>query len=187
MKFTETPLKGVLVVDLERRGDERGYFARQYCEREFAAAGATAQFKQMNTSGSAKKGTLRGLHYQLPPSAETKAIRCIRGALWDVALDVRFDSPTFGQWFGTELSAENQRMLIVPEGFAHAFITLTDEVEAMYLVSREYDPARERGVRWNDPQFNIEWPIEPAVISDKDAAWPDYNAEWHWPLVEQAG
>jgi dTDP-4-dehydrorhamnose 3,5-epimerase len=183
--FTKTKLDRVTIVDLDKRGDDRGFFARQFCEKEFAEAGLTTRFKQVNTSGSAKKGTLRGLHYQLPPFAETKAVRCVRGAIWDVALDVRPDSPTFGQWFGTELSAKNQRMLVVSEGYAHAFITLSDDVEVMYLVSEEYSPQAERGVRWNDPKFGIEWPLEPTVISDKDGAWPDFNAEWHWPAALQ--
>ena len=186
MRFIKTNLDRVILVELEKRGDDRGFFARQFCEKEFAAAGLTTHFKQVNTSGSAKKGTLRGLHYQLPPFAETKAVRCIKGAIWDVALDVRPHSPTFGQWYGAELSAENQHMLVVSEGYAHAFITLTDDVEVMYLVSEEYSPQAERGVRWNDPKFAIEWPIEPVVVSEKDNSWPDYSAAWNWPsaLVE---
>lgn len=181
MKFTDTPLAGVKVVDLEMRGDERGFFARQFCEDEFKAAGLPSSFVQVNTSGSSFKGTLRGLHYQLPPYAETKALRCIRGKIWDVALDVNPASPTFGQWFGEELSAENHKMLVIPEGYAHAFLTLTDDVEVMYFVTNKYNPGAERGVRWNDPKFSIEWPIDPSVISDKDANWPDFDASWHWP------
>jgi dTDP-4-dehydrorhamnose 3,5-epimerase len=164
---------------MEKRGDDRGFFARMFCENEFAQAGLTPKFVQINNSLSAVKGTLRGMHYQLPPRAETKLVRCVRGKLWDVILDLRPNSPTFGRWFGAELSIENRLMMYVPRGFAHAILTLADETEVIYLVSEFYAPEHERGVRWNDPRFAITWPIEPSAISPKDARWPDFDPEFH--------
>jgi dTDP-4-dehydrorhamnose 3,5-epimerase len=177
--FTETPLPGAYVVDLEKRGDDRGFFARAFCEREFAAHGLVTRFAQVNTSLSATRGTLRGMHYQLAPKAETKMVRCIRGALHDQILDLRRDSPTFGKTFGIELSAENRRMLYIPKGFAHGFVTLTEDVEAFYFADEFYAPELERGVRWNDPRFDLRWPVQPAVISDKDAKHRDFDPAWH--------
>lgn len=179
MIFTPTPLAGAWLVDLEKRGDARGFFARVFCEREFAAAGLETRFVQVNNSLSARRGTLRGLHYQLPPAAEVKLVRCLRGALWDVIVDLRPDSPTFRRWFGAELSAENRRMMYVPRGFAHAILTLADDTEALYMVSAFYAPEQERGVRWNDPSIGIEWPLTPVEISPKDAAWPDLDPDSH--------
>jgi len=179
MIFTPTPLAGAYLIDLEKRGDARGFFARVFCEREFGEAGLETRFVQANNSLSAKRGTLRGLHYQLPPAAEVKLVRCLRGALWDVIVDLRPDSPTFRKWFGAELSAENRRMMYVPRGFAHAILTLTDDTEAFYMVSAFYAPEEERGVRWNDPAIGIEWPIAPVEISPKDAGWPDLSPEFH--------
>ena len=179
MIFNETPLAGVYVIDMEKRGDERGFFARAFCEREFAERGLASHFVQANNSLSARKGTLRGMHYQLAPKAETKFVRCIRGALQDVVLDLRRDSSTFGQSFGAELTAENRRMMVVPKGFAHGFITLADDTEAFYLVDEFYAPECERGIRWNDPKFAIQWPIEPVVISEKDQNYRDFDPAWH--------
>jgi dTDP-4-dehydrorhamnose 3,5-epimerase len=179
MIFTETPLRGAFLVELERRGDARGFFARAFCEREFLAHGLATRFVQMNDSLSAQKGTLRGMHYQLAPKAETKLIRCVSGALFDVILDLRRDSPTFGRSFGAELTAENRRMMYVPKGFAHGLLTLTDDVEAIYLVDEFYAPEQERGVRWDDPRFAIAWPSAPVVISDKDRAHRDFDPAWH--------
>ena len=179
MKFNKTPLEGAYTIDLEKRGDDRGFFARFFCEKEFGDAGLETQFVQINNSLTGKKGTLRGLHYQLPPAAEVKVVRCVRGALFDVIVDIRAGSPTFGKWFGAELSAENRTMMYVPRGFAHAFVTLTDDAEALYLVSAFYSPENERGVRFNDPAIGIEWPIEPVEISDKDRNWPDLDPEFH--------
>ena len=152
MIFTETPLPGAYLIDLEKRGDDRGFFARAFCEKEFAAHQLVTRFVQVNNSLSAQQGTLRGMHYQLAPKAETKLVRCIRGALYDLILDLRPGSPTFGQSFGAELTAENRRMMYVPKGFAHGFITLADDTEAFYFVDEFYAPEHERGVRWNDPQ-----------------------------------
>ena len=167
MIFTETSLDGVWVIDLEKRGDERGFFARVFDDEEFGARGLVTQWVNVNNSLSAQRGTLRGMHHQLPPAAEVKLVRCIRGALFDVALDLRT-----GRWFGVELSAENRRMLYVPEHCAHGFLTLEDDTEALYLTSAHYSPEHERGARWDDPAFGIEWPFAPAVLSDKDRAWP---------------
>lgn len=179
MIFTETPLPGAYVIDLEKRGDERGFFARAFCEKEFGAKGLATRFVQVNNSLSAQRGTLRGMHYQLAPRAETKLVRCIRGALHDVILDLRRGSPTFGKSFGAELSADNRRMMYVPKGFAHGFVTLSDDTEAFYFADEFYGPEQERGVRWNDPRFGIAWPIAPVVISDKDRQHRDFDPAWH--------
>lgn len=179
MKFHSTPLRDAYTIEIERRGDDRGFFARMFCENEFAQAGLTPKFVQVNNSLSARRGTLRGMHYQLPPKAEVKIIRCVRGALWDAVLDLRPDLTTFGKWFGAELSADNRLMMYVPRGFAHAILTLTDDAEAIYLVSEFYAPEQERGVRWNDPKFRICWPVEPSEISPKDDKWPDFDPVFH--------
>lgn len=174
MKIHQTGLADARLIELERRGDERGFFARTFCEREFAAAGLETRFVQQNMSTSAHKGTLRGMHMQRAPHAEVKLIRCLRGAIHDVIIDVRPESPTFRKWQGFELSAANMNQLYVPRGFAHGFITLTDDVEVSYLVSAHYAPEAEAGIRHDDPAFGIDWPLEPAVMSDKDRAWPDF-------------
>jgi dTDP-4-dehydrorhamnose 3,5-epimerase len=179
MIFTETPIAGAYLIDLEPRGDERGFFARFFCEREFGAHGLSTHFVQANNSLSARRGTLRGMHYQLAPKAETKVVRCLRGALFDIVLDLRPGSPTFGKSFGAELSADNRRMMYVPKGFGHGFVTLTDDAEALYLVDEFYSPEHERGVRWNDPRFGIQWPVAPVVMSDKDRAYRDFDPAWH--------
>ena len=179
MKFIETPLNGAYTIELEKRGDDRGFFARFFCTAEFSAQGLNDSFVQINNSLTGKKGTLRGMHYQLMPSAEVKVVRCIKGSLYDVILDLRPASPTFGQWFGETLSADNRTMMYCPRGFAHGFITLEDDTEAFYLVSDAYAPELERGIRFDDPEFNIEWPMQPLEISEKDASWPDFDAGWH--------
>lgn len=179
MKFAPLPLAGAHVIQLEKRGDDRGFFARMYCEVEFRQHGLMTRFAQINNSLTAKQGTLRGMHYQLPPAAEVKVVRCTRGALYDVILDLRPHSPTFGQWCGEELSAENRNMMYVPEGFAHGFVTLQPDTEAVYLVSAPYAPDAERGIRYDDPKFGIRWPVTPVEISDKDRKWPDYDPAYH--------
>ena len=179
MKFEQTPLVGAFVIELEKSGDDRGFFARAFCSNEFRTQGLATNFVQVNDSLSAHRGTLRGMHYQIGEFAETKLVRCIKGALYDVILDMRKESPTFGKHFGVELSAENRRMFYVPKGFAHSFITLEDDSEAFYFVDAFYAPKAERGVRWNDPHFGVKWPIQPQIISDKDANWPDFNPEYH--------
>jgi dTDP-4-dehydrorhamnose 3,5-epimerase len=181
MTFAPAPLPGAYVVELEKRGDDRGFFARTFCEREFGAHGLVTRFVQVNDSLSAQKATLRGMHYQLEPRAETKLVRCIRGALYDVILDLRKGSPTFGKSFGAELTAENRRMMFVPKGFAHGFVTLADNTEAFYFVDEFYAPEQERGIRWNDPRFSIPWPIAPLVLSDKDRGHRDFDPTWHLP------
>jgi dTDP-4-dehydrorhamnose 3,5-epimerase len=177
--FTEAPIPGAFLIELEKRGDERGFFARAFCENEFSAHGLASRFVQVNNSLSRFKGTLRGMHYQLAPKAETKVVRCIRGALLDVILDLRPASPTFGKSYGAELSAENRRMMYVPKGFAHGFVTLQDDTEAFYFVDEFYAPTEERCIRWNDPRFAIAWPAEPAVISDKDRNQKNFDPAWH--------
>ena len=179
MKFEAIELAGAYLIDLDRFGDDRGFFARIFCEEEFGKQGLKTGITQINNSLSAMKGTLRGMHYQLAPHAEVKVVRCIRGSLFDVILDLRPDSPTFGRSFGAELSAENRRMLYVPEGFAHGFQTLEDGTEAIYFVTERYAPDAERGVRWNDPNFGIQWPLEPTVLSDKDSGQRDWDSDWH--------
>lgn len=179
MKFNSTPLHGAFTIDLEKRGDDRGFFARFFCEKEFAAAGLESRFVQINNSLTSKRGTLRGMHYQLPPDAEVKVVRCIKGSLFDVIVDLRPDSPSFKHWFGAEISAENRRMMYVPRGFAHGFVTLTDDAEAFYLASAFYSPENERGLRYNDPAIGIDWPTVPTETSEKDAQWPDLDTSVH--------
>lgn len=173
MLFTPTQIPGVLLVDLEKREDARGYFARAWCAKEFGDQ-KLPNFVQTNMSLCREKGTIRGLHYQDAPHGEAKYMRCIRGAIWDVALDVRRGSPSFGKWVGAELTADNRRAIFVPEGLAHAYQALTDDCEVIYSASCAYAPGFERGVRWNDPAFKIDWPIADAILSDKDQRWPDF-------------
>lgn len=177
MIFTDTALPGVIVVDLDPREDERGFFARAWCRKEFEDHGLNAELVQCNVSFNHRRGTLRGMHYQEEPHSEVKLVRCTRGAIYDVAVDLRPNSPTWMRWTGVELTAENRRMLYVPEGFAHGYQTLDDETEVFYQVSEFYAPDSERGLRWNDPAFAIEWPhADRRLISDKDRSWPDYVA-----------
>ena len=174
MIFIPTRLPGACVIELEKREDSRGHFARVYCEREFAAHGLSTHVAQTNRSVTRHQGTLRGMHYQLPPHAEDKLVRCERGAIWDCIIDLRPHSPTCGQWLGVELSEANGRMLLVPKGFAHGFLTLVDDVAVTYQVSEFYTPGAERGLRYDDSAFGIEWPAAILHVSDKDAAWPDF-------------
>jgi dTDP-4-dehydrorhamnose 3,5-epimerase len=172
MKFTQTPLNGAWIIDPEPHGDERGYFARVFCRKEFEAHGIEADVVQSNVSYSQHAGTLRGMHFQKAPAEETKLVRCLRGALLDVIIDIRPDSPTLGQYFSVELTTENKRMLFVPRGFAHGFQTLSDDTEMLYMVSEYYTPEAEGGHRYNDPAFGIKWPLPVSTVSDKDASWP---------------
>jgi dTDP-4-dehydrorhamnose 3,5-epimerase len=175
MRFSETPIRGVFVIDPEPKVDERGSFSRLWCAREFAEHGLTAAFVQCNASSSVRKGTLRGLHYQIAPHGEVKLVRCTRGAVYDVVVDVRPESPTYLRWHGVELSAANKRMLYVAEGLAHGFLTLEDDCEVTYPVSRFHQPDAERGIRWDDPLFAVDWPKTPSLhVSPKDRAWPDF-------------
>ncbi len=179
MKFKETPLKGAYTIDLEKRGDDRGFFARFFCVNEFDNLNLDNKIVQINNSLSKEKGTLRGVHYQLAPKAETKIVRCVKGSLFDVIVDLRKDSPTFGKWFGETLTADNRKMMYVPKGFGHGFLTLEDNSEALYLVTDFYSPEHERGIKWNDSFFNISWPFKPVVVSEKDQNHPDFNLKYH--------
>jgi dTDP-4-dehydrorhamnose 3,5-epimerase len=175
MIFTETHLKGAYIIDINPFIDARGFFARTWCHKEFEAHGLVSHIVQTNISLNNTKGTLRGMHYQTAPYEETKLIRCTKGAIYDVIIDLRRDSPTYLQWVGVELTADNHRMLYVPEHFAHGFQTLEDDSEVTYQVSQFYAPRSERGVRYDDPAFGITWPLAVLVISDKDKSWLDYT------------
>jgi dTDP-4-dehydrorhamnose 3,5-epimerase len=174
MIFTETNLDGAYVIEIQQLEDARGFFARSWCKNEFEMHGLTSRLMQSNISFSKKKGTLRGMHYQIAPSQESKLVRCTKGAIYDVIIDLRPNSPTYKQWLGTELTAENYKMLYVPEDFAHGFQTLENDTEVVYQVSQFYSPQSERGVRYNDPAFGIKWPVDVQVITDKDNNWADY-------------
>jgi dTDP-4-dehydrorhamnose 3,5-epimerase len=173
MKFTETPISGARLVEPEPRRDDRGFFARLWCREEFAAHGLSADFVQCNNSFSRDRGTMRGLHYQAEPHGEAKLVSCVRGRVFDVIVDLRPASPSYRQWFGIELTAENRLMVYVPAGCAHGYLTLEDASEVVYPVTAPYHPASERGLRWNDPAIGIAWPMEPLVVSAKDREWPD--------------
>ena len=175
MLFTETRLKGAFIIQLEKRGDERGFFARTFCQNEFSDHGLNTQISQANLAYSRFKGTLRGMHYQARPHAEAKLVRCTKGAVFDVAVDLRPDSVTYCQWFGVELSSDNDKMFYIPEDFAHGYMTIEDHCELTYMVSAFYAPDAEQGVRWDDPTFEIKWPLTPKIISDKDKKWADFN------------
>jgi dTDP-4-dehydrorhamnose 3,5-epimerase len=177
MIFSTTEIPDVYTVDLEKYSDNRGFFARGWCRDEFANRGLPDRLAQMNISFNRHKHTLRGFHYQVTPYQEDKLLRCVRGAVHDVVLDLRPNSSTFMRYTAVELSGASYRALLVPKGCANAFLTLEDETEVIYLVSERYAPAAERGVRWNDPAFRISWPATPAVISDKDRCWPDFVDE----------
>jgi dTDP-4-dehydrorhamnose 3,5-epimerase len=172
--FTETTLKGAFLIEAERREDERGFFARTWCQREFASHGLEKHWVQCSISFNRKKGTLRGMHYQAPPYEEAKLIRCTRGAIFDVIVDLRPQSPSFKHWVGLELTADNRRMLYIPEGFAHGFQTLADETEIFYQMSQFYAPEYASGVRWDDPALHIAWPTDERTISERDRSYPDF-------------
>jgi len=173
MIFRETPLAGAYLVELEPARDERGFFARSFCSDEFARRGLVARWVQSNVSFNAARGTLRGMHWQAAPHAETKLVRCTAGALYDVIVDLRPDSASFRRWAGFELSAENRHALYVPEGFAHGFVTLADATEVFYEMSTPHQASAARGLRWNDPAIGIEWVEPPRVISERDAGYAD--------------
>ena len=179
MKFITTPLEGAYLINLEKYEDERGFFARVFCESEFQEMGLSSRFIQVNNSLTGSKGTIRGMHYQLEPSAEVKIVRCIRGSLYDAIIDLRPDSSSFGKWFGSELSAENRQMMYVPKGVAHGFLTLEDNTETFYFASNSYSPDLERGIRFDDPYFGVEWPIPVTESSQKDKSFPAFDPEWH--------
>lgn len=175
MKFTETPLQGAYLITPELLEDERGFFARSFCRHEFADHGLNVDFVQCNISFNKMKGTLRGMHYQLSPHEEVKLVRCTAGAIYDVIIDLRAESPTFMKWFAVELTIEKYQHLYVPKGFGHGYQTMKDRTEVSYQVSSFYTPSSERGIRWNDPTFGIAWPLSVSLISEKDAAHPDWE------------
>lgn len=172
MKATETELKGVFVLEPQVFGDARGWFMESWSQRKMHDAGIDVQFVQDNQSFSAQKGTLRGLHYQLNPMCQAKLLRCTRGKIFDVAVDIRKGSPQYGKWVGVELSAENKKQLFIPRGFAHGFITLTDDVEVQYKADNYYAPECDGNIRWNDPDIGVEWPLKPVILSEKDSKAP---------------
>ncbi len=168
MIVTDTLIPGVRTIDIEPRIDERGFFARTFCAEEMAAHGIDMRIVQANISWSRSRGTLRGLHYQVEPHGEPKIVRCTRGAIWDVAVDLRRDSPAYRRWVGVELTAANHRMVFIPRGLAHGFLTLTDDTELHYEMGARYVPAAARSIRWDDPAFSIAWPFQPQIVSDAD-------------------
>jgi len=177
MIFTETELKGAYLIQIKKIEDDRGFFGRAWCENEFREAGINPTIRQINTSLSYKKGTIRGMHYQIDPYQEAKFIRCTRGRIFDVMIDLRPESPTFMKWLGHELSENNYTMAFVPENFAHGFVTLEDNCEVYYPVTEFYTPGSERGIRYNDPAFEIHWPIDIEVVSEKDLSHPDFDVK----------
>jgi dTDP-4-dehydrorhamnose 3,5-epimerase len=178
MIFTETRLKGAFIIDPEPREDERGFFARIWCQEEFGAHGLETQLVQASISVNRHAGTLRGMHYQVAPYAETKLVRCTAGSIFDVIIDLRPGSPTFREYVSVELSANNRRLLYIPRGFAHGFQTLDDNSEVAYQMSAVYHPQSARGVRWNDPAFAIDWPaVSHRIMAPRDAAYPDFKSE----------
>jgi dTDP-4-dehydrorhamnose 3,5-epimerase len=175
VKFTETALKGAFIIEPERIEDERGFFGRTFCRREFNTHGLNPDLLQCSVSFNRKRGTLRGMHFQVAPYAETKLVRCTRGAIYDVIIDLRPQSPTFRRWIAVHLSAENHLMVYIPERFAHGFQTLQDEAEVSYYISEFYSPEHVRGLRWNDPAFGIDWPIANPMISVRDQTHPEFE------------
>lgn len=175
MNFWETPVPGAYVIEPERRNDDRGFFARIWCKNELRERGLEAELAQSNAAFSHRKGTLRGLHFQEAPHAEVKIVRCTRGSVFDVIVDLRYDSPSYKGWFGVELSEDNEKMLYVPRGCAQGYITLTDNAEIYYHTSEFYHPESASGVRYDDPEFGIEWPVEVSMISKQDREWQEYS------------
>jgi len=174
MKFIETRLKGAFIIEPERLEDERGFFARTFCQKEFEGHGLNPKMVQCNISYNKYKGTLRGMHYQAAPMAEAKLVRCTRGTIYDVIIDLRPESPTYCQWLAEELNADNSKMIYIQEGFAHGFQTLDDDTEVFYQMSEFYSPEHARGLRWDDPVFGIEWPLNTKIISEKDKKYTNY-------------
>jgi len=175
MKFTETLLPGSYLIELNPVEDDRGFFARTFCQEEFVDHGLNPHIVQCSLSFNRKRGTLRGMHYQAAPHRENKLVRCTMGAIYDVIVDIRPESPTYRQWVGVELSARNRRALYIPEGVAHGFQTLEDDTEVLYQISSLYEPALARGIRWNDPRLSIQWPLEVSVLSERDSLYSDFN------------
>ena len=181
LQFEALPLAGAFVAGVKKAEDVRGGFARLFCAREFAGQGFAGRLEQINITASNKKGTLRGMHYQLPPKAENKIVCVVRGAVWDVIVDLRPDSATFGKHACAELSADNGKIMCAPKGFAHGFITLADDTHIIYLMDEYHAPDLECGFRWNDPAFNIPWPFAPVVMSERDCNFADFSPQTHLP------
>ena len=177
MRFRETDLAGAWLLEAEPHRDDRGSFSRIWCRREFGERGLVTDLVQASLSWNARRGTFRGMHYQAPPRAEVKLVRCVRGAVYDVIIDLRPDSPSYYRHFGVELSAENQRAVYVPEGFAHGFQALEDDSEVLYHMSEFYSPEHGRGVRWDDPVFEIDWPVADPIMNERDRDYPDFVPE----------
>jgi dTDP-4-dehydrorhamnose 3,5-epimerase len=177
MTFHPTPLSGVWMIESEIIPDERGFFARTWCDREFSRRGLDTTVAQCSVSYNRRKGTLRGLHFQAAPHAEAKLVRCVRGSLFDVVVDLRRTSPTYRQWWGAQLDQNNRRMLYIPESLAHGFLTLEDDTEIHYQISARYHAEAARGIRWNDPAIGVEWPAEPVVMSQRDRQYPDFDEQ----------
>jgi dTDP-4-dehydrorhamnose 3,5-epimerase len=177
MIFQKTKLPGVFEIQIEAKPDDRGIFARTWCQEEFASQGLRSRLVQCNLSFTTQQGTLRGMHYQVAPHEETKLIRCTRGAIYDVVLDLRPDSPTYKDWVAVELTADKRNMIYVPEGCAHGFLTLQDCTEVIYQMSEFWNPESSRGVRWDDPAFQITWPAKVEVISERDRTYPDFQSK----------
>lgn len=175
MKFNKTKIEGLYVIDLEPRVDERGYFTRVYCNNELKDIGVKFNIVQINRSFSKQKGLIRGMHYQKKPYEEDKIVQCLQGEIFDVAIDLRSGSKTFGKWYAQKLSAENKKLMLIPKGFAHGFQALTQNCVVEYFVSEFYTPGSENGIRWDDPKFGIDWPIKKAILSEKDQNWPLSN------------
>ena len=186
MRCTPAKIPGAHLIEAKRFDDQRGFFSPLFENRLFKERGLCSNFHRLNSSLSLEKGTLRGMHYQLPPHREVKLIKVIRGAIWDVILDLRQDSPQFGEHEGYVLTAENRKMLYIPEGCAHGFITLAADTEVLYLASEHYQPTHERGVRWDDPQFKIQWPEMPTVISEKDRLSPNFDPRHHLEIESKS-
>jgi dTDP-4-dehydrorhamnose 3,5-epimerase len=172
--FKPTDLPGAFLIEPERHADVRGYFARTYCAKEFTEQGLDPHVSQCSVSFNHRKGTLRGMHYQLAPFEEVKVVRCNRGSVYDVIIDLRPDSPSYKKWFGAQLDEENGKMLYIPKGFAHGFLTLADNTEVFYQMSQVFSAEHARGVRWNDPAFSIHWPAPVGIILDRDRGYPDF-------------
>lgn len=177
MQFTETRIPGAYIIDTDCFADERGFFALTWARDEFVAQGLNPYLAQCNLSYNHRTGTVRGMHWQAPPHAETKLVRCVRGGIYDVIVDIRNDSPAYLRWVGVELTAENRRALYIPEGCAHGFQTMEDATEVFYMITEQYTPDAARGMRWNDPAIGVTWPREVAVISERDAQYPDLAAD----------
>ncbi|MCB5173558.1 dTDP-4-dehydrorhamnose 3,5-epimerase [Microvirga lenta] len=177
MRFTVTEIPGVVVVELDPHRDERGFFARSFCEEEFAKAGISMRVVQTSISHNPVARTLRGIHFQHPPYEEPKLVQCVRGRLWDVAVDLRANSPTYGRSLGIELAPERECLLYIPPGCGHGFITLEDRTDVLYFMGAAFVPGAGGGILWNDPAFSISWPVEPVVISERDASYPTFNVD----------